>query len=462
MKINFAKQAYQSRSRTLNSQRCVNFYLETAPEDSKSPDVLIGTPGLVVFSSISASRIWGMHVMGELIYAVVGNNVYVVNSDGGANNLGTIGTVSDVVIMADSGAYVLIVKEDGAAYYANSTSLTQITDGDFVSSSSVTVLDGYSIFTRLGLNTYHISNLNSVSAYGALDFATAEQSPDLLVRAFAFKGHLWLFGERTIEIWQNTGSGDFPFAPMKNATIQRGCAAKRSVVSETSVVFWLGDDRIVYRTTGSVPEKISTPALDQAIESYAVISDAEAFTYTQDGHKFYVLTFPTELVTWVFDLSTELWHQRQSFEKGRWRASSYVFFNGKNLVGDFETGKIYELDLDTYTEDGDTIQRIAVSPPIFKDKRKITHDKLWIDFDSGVGLSVGQGSDPQVMLRFSDDGINFSNEKWASLGAIGQYQTQVAWAGLGQSRYRVYEITITDPVRCYITGAYSNLRIGNA
>ena len=463
MKINFARQAYQSRSRPLNAQRLVNYYLEPAPEDSKSLDVLIGTPGFKLFANISSDRIYGMHVMGSLIYAVIGNSVYTVNTSGGGNSLGAIGTVSDVVVMYDNGTYVIIVKEDGASYYANSSSLTQITDGQFESASSVTVIDGYGIFTRKDTNEFAISALNDISAYGALDFATAEQNPDLLVRAFALKGNLWLFGDRSIEIWYNTGSGDFPFSPIKGATITRGCAAKRSVAAEDNTLFWLGDDRIVYRADGYTPSRISTYAIEKAIEGYTTISDAEAFCYTQEGHKFYVLTFPTELVTWVYDISTGLWHQRQSFEEGRWRATSHVFFDGKNLVGDYETGKIYELDLDTYTENGTTIQAIATCPPIFKDKKRITHDKLWIDFDTGVGLLSGQGSNPQAILRFSDDGGNtWSNEKWRTMGATGEYQTQVAWTGLGQARERIYEVTVTDPVKRHITGAYANLRIGNA
>ncbi len=463
MKINFAKQAYQSRSKPLNAQRLVNYYLEPAPEDSKSPDVLIGTPGLVLFADISASRIWGMHVMGSLIYAVIGDFVYTINSSGGGNNLGTIGTVSDVVIMSNNGTYVIIVKEDGATYYADASSLTQITDGDFESASSVCVIDGYGIFTRKDTNEFALSLLNNIAAYDALDFANAEQNPDLLVRAFALKGLLWLFGELSIEIWQNTGSGDFAFSPMKNATITRGCAAKRSVATEDNTIFWLGDDRIIYRAKGYSPERISTYAIEKAIGGYTTISDAESFCYTQEGHKFLVMTFPTELVTWVCDLSTMLWHQRQSFEKGRWRASSYAFFQGKNLVGDFETGKIYELDLDAYTENGDILQAIAVSPPVFKDKAKLIHDKLWIDFDAGQGLVSGYGSDPHAMLRFSDDGSNtWSNEKSRPMGAIGKYQTQVAWTSLGQARERIYEVNVTAPVNRNITGAYANIRVCNA
>jgi hypothetical protein len=329
----------------------------------------------------------------------------------------------------------------------------------------VTVIDGFALFTRLDSNQFHISALLDASAYDALDFASAEASPDLLVAPKSHRGNVWLFGERTIEVWYNAaqeGSSDFFFRPIPSATMQRGCAAKLSIVEEDNTLFWLGDDRVVYRANGYTPERISTFAIEHIIQDYASVSDAESFSYTQDGHKFYVLTFPTELATWVYDISMGLWHERQSFEKGRWRAAHYEFFNGKHYVGDFENGNIYEINPLSNTEDGNLIQRIVTSPPVFSDKARLFHDKLWVDFDTGYGLLSGQGSDPQVMLRYSDDGINWSNELWRSLGQRGRYNTQVEWLALGMARERIYELTVTDPVPFRITGAYALIRSGNA
>jgi hypothetical protein len=463
MNINFGKNAYQAQSKFLNSQRCINFYLEPAPEDSKEPWALYGTPGLTLFADLGANPIYGMHVMGDYLYAVSGDNVHRVDSGSGSNNLGSIGTTTDNVIMADNGVHVVLTKEGGAAYIANSSSLAQITDGDFDSASSVTVLDGFGIFSRLGTNQFAISALLDLSDYDALDFATAEASGGLIVRVFAHKGNLWIFKTDITEIYYNSGGGDFPFVPLPNAQINRGCAAKRSVAEGDNTLLFLGDDKIIYRMNGYTPKRISTFAIEAAIEGYTTISDAEAFTYTQAGHAFYVITFPTELETWVYDMATGLWHQRQSFEKGRWRATSYVKFNDKHLVGDFESGKIYELDLDTYTENGDTIQRIVTSPPLNKENKRITYDRLWIGFDPGVGLTSGQGSNPQAILRYSDTaGNTWSNEKWRSMGLKGKYKHQIHWTGLGQSRHRIYELTITDPIPCRISGAYANLRIGKA
>ena len=463
IKINFAKQAYQSRSMPLNAQRCVNFYLEPAPEDSKEPDVLFSTPGLKLWASISSVPIYGMHVLGSYLYVVTDNKVYRVDTASSASSLGSIGTTENVVMMDNNADDVIIVKEDGASYLADSASLTQITDGDFVSASSVAAVDGYACFSRISSNTFHISDLNDASAYAAADTSEIQQNSNTIVRAIAHQGGLWLFTSGNIEVWYNSGNADFPFVPNRSATISRGCAAKRSVVQEDNTLFFLGDDRIIYRMDGYTPKRISTHAIEKAIQGYTTISDCEAIAYTQEGHKFAVFTFPTELETWVYDISTGLWHQRQSFGEGRWRASSHAFFAGKHLVGDFETGKIYELDLDTYTDNTTTIQGVLVSPPIYSGNKRITHDRLWIEFDTGVGLITGQGSDPLCMLRFSDDaGNTWSNEIQASIGDMGDYRVKVEFTCLGQSRHRIYELKITDPIKRHITGAWLNMRVGKA
>lgn len=457
MRIPLTSHAYELESKPLSAQRLVNMYYEPASEETKTKEAVYDTGGLDLFATVGDGPIWGIHPMGSLLYVVSGSNVYKINDATSGTLLGSIGTVADDVIMSDDGNDVIIVKEDGAAYLADSSSLTQITDGDFPSVSSVTVLDTYSIFTKKDTTQYIISALNDASAYDAADIASAEESPDLLVRAFANHGQLWLFGQRTTEVHNFTDSGDFPYAPQANATMQRGCGAKRSVAQEDNTLFWLGDDRIVYRADGYSPVRISTHAIEKAIQDYTTISDAVAFVYTQNGHKFYTLTFPTELVTWVYDIATGKWSQRQSFEKGRWRASGFAFQFNKNLVGDFENGNIYEINPNSYTENGATIQRIITLPNVFNDTKRIVFSNFIADFDAGLGLVSGQGSDPQVMMRYSNDGgYTWSNGLWGSMGQIGEYSQRTAWYRLGIGRQRVFELTVSDPIPVHLTGAYIN------
>ena len=457
MRINIAEHAYALNSLPVSAQRCVNLYYEPAGEETKTQGALYGTPGLKIFASIGSGRIWGMHVMSGVLYVVSGDNVYTVTSDGGANDLGAIGTVSNVVMMDNNGTNVIITKEEGDGWLATASTLVQITDGDFPSVTSVAVLDSYAIYTKKATTQYILSDLNDAASYNAARIASAEESPDLLVRAFANHGELWLFGELTTEVHENTSTGDFPFVPQQNAAMQRGCGAKRSVAAEDNTLFWLGEDRIVYRADGYTPKRVSTFAIEKAMQDYTTVSDAEAFIYTQDGHKHYVLTFPTELETWVFDIATDKWHQRQSLEEGRWRATGHAFVFSKNLVGDFETGKIYELDLKKYTDNGTTIQRINTFPIVHNDDKLITFSNFKVDFDSGVGLTTGQGSDPQCMMRFSNNGgISFGSELWRGIGKIGKYLTRSVWKKCGAARQRVFETKITDPVKVVITAAYIN------
>lgn len=460
--INFATQSSQIRSDSQNRQRLINMYAEKSPEGSKYPYTLINSAGLDLFADLGSGAIYGMEVMNEELYVVSGDNVYKVSANSSATNLGSIGTVSGAVVMANNGTDVVIVKDSGDAWLADTSSLTQVTDGDYVSSSSVTVLDGYGIFTRTDSSRYHISDLLDLSSYDALKFGNAEESPDKLVRAFAHKGNVWLFGETSIEVHYNSGSGGFPFRPQQQAAQKRGCAAKLSVVEEDNTLFWLGDDRIIYRANGYTPSRISTHAVEQAIQDYSTVSDCEAFAYTQDGHKFIVFNFPTELVTWEYDITMDLWHERQSFEKLRWRAAHHAFFDGNHIVGDFESGKLYSINMNTYTENGAKIIKKAVSTPIFKNKYRLTHGRVILDFDGGLGLITGQGSDPTLMLRFLDENKNWSGEYQRSLGQIGERDIEVEFLGMGAAKQRVYEWAVSDPIPVRMTGAYVELEEGDA
>ena len=318
-----------------------------------------------------------------------------------------------------------------------------------------------SIFNRATTGQFFISGLNDVT-FDALDIATAEGSPDDLVGIISDHRDLWLFGTKTTEVWFNSGNADFPFERIQGAFIEHGCAAAFSIAKMNNTVFWLGQDDkgkgVVYMATGYQPQRISTHAVEQAIQGYSNISSATAYAYQQDGHFFYVLNFPSAGTTWVFDSSTGFWHERVYNNAGtleRHRGDCYAFAHGKHVVGDYANGKLYELSLTTYTDDSVGIVRQRVSPHVTSGDRWIYYNSFQLDIVTGVGLDgTGQGTDPQAMLQFSDDGgHSWSNEKWVDIGAIGQRKTRAKWNRLGRSRDRVFKITITDPVPVTIIGA---------
>lgn len=468
----FIGASYTARSMAFDSQRCVNLYPEmsqSGPGPSKSVAMLIGTPGLALWATLAGGPVRGLlRFSAAQAIAVVGGNVYSVTTAGVGTLLGTIGSGVGVVSMASNGILVMIADGTGlwAVNVADSTVAALAYAAD-----DVDFIDGYFVFNESGSGRYRITGLYS-TVIDPLKFGTAEGSPDPLVGLIVDHREVWLFGRDTTEVAFNSGNADFPLERIQGAFIEYGCAAVRSIAKMDSSIFWLGaNDRghgTVQRADGYQPKRISTHALEFAIASYIRIDDAIAYTYQQEGHSFYVLTFPSGNATWVYDASTGLWHERAwrnpvDASLNRHRAQCHMAFAGENLVGDWETGKIYRLDLDTYTDNGDPLPRIRACPHLSADLKWQFFNSLQVDMEAGVGLTTGQGSDPQAMLQWSDDGgSTWSNEMWAAIGKIGERRTRVRWRRLGKSRGRGFRVTVTDPVKVIMIGASADVSVGAA
>ena len=466
MRIPIASKSAPSRSRALSAERLVNCAAEIQQEGAKSPVALFSAPGLTSFASVGSGPIRGMHVMDGVLYVASGAEVYKVSSAGTATLIGPIPAEGGPVHMVNNGTQIfLVVNPNG--YVVTPLSITAITDYDFPGAASCAYLDGYGIFNDPGTGRFYITSLLDFSAVDALDFATSESSPDDILRVIVDHRELWLFGSDSIEVWVNTGSADFPFERQPGTVLERGTAAGGSVAKMDSSVWWLGDDRIIYRAQGYQPVRISTHPIEQAIAGYSTISDAEAFTYTLDGHACYVLTFPTEGATWVYDASTQQWHERDSRSSdvslGRWRAQSYVSCYGKHLVGDYAAGTVWEMSPFVYAEGDEDLVRTIQFPPLYAEGKRAFMSSLEVDMEVGVGLSSGQGSAPQIMLQWSDDGGNtWSNEHWRDVGGIGNYRTRVTWERLGSFRQRTIRLSVSDPVRCVIFSAQAEIVGGSS
>lgn len=464
--IPFAVGDLQARSKQTSSALLTNAYAEPNPEGSKYPYTIYATPGSVEWLDFDVDApVFGMHVTGEQLYVVVGSNVYLVSNNGTKTLLGNIGANNALVYMGDTRTETGVLKSDGTLWVISGTTVTQVTDADYQLSSSMTTADGYTILTVQNSDQWFISGQYNMTTYDATEFATAEEKSDTLVRAEFFNSSVWLFGQSSFEVWANVGATEFPYEPVPGtAKTTRGCLAGRSVTQEDNTLFWLGDDKIIYRATAFDPLRISTFAIEEKIRKLTNPSDAFSFCYTQAGHKFLVMTFPTDGLTIVYDMTTQFWHIRETYGlNGRWYPNCHTEFAGLQLVGDSQSGKIFYLDLDTFQEgDLPLVSRIQTQPVWDKDNRLI-HDRIFLDIDPGVGLTTGQGSDPIVWMRYSDDGSNnWSDEEFAYIGKIGEYSNRVVYYQQGQSRKRIYEFVISDPVRRNISGAYGWLRQGKS
>jgi hypothetical protein len=504
MKTPILGSAYVARSVNAADNRMVNLFPELIPEGGKEPAFLNRAPGLKFLQSVGTGPIrglWAHQTNGSDFYVASGNEFYKLNSLTGTPTL--LGTISGAgqVSIADNGTQLFIACNPRSYIYNEVTNaFAEITDPDFTGAVTVGYLDGYFVYNEPNSQKVWVTQLLDGTQIDPLSFASAEGSPDGLVAINVNHREAWLFGTDSVEVWYDAGLPDFPLTRIQGAFNELGCAAAFSVAKLDNSIFWLAKDArgqgVIYRSQGYSGQRISTHAIEWQIQQYANMSDAVGYTYQQDGHAFYVLNFPTADRTWVYDVSTQGWHERAGFLNGaftRNRGNCQCNFGGTIIVGDFENSNIYALDLTTYADNGGPqkwLRSWRALPTGTNNLKRTAQHSLQLDCETGVGLngvdqteniewffytSSGdqlvttsgdlllfsppfvQGANPQVMLRWSDDGGHtWSNEHWASIGKIGEHGFRAIWRRLGMTqklRDRVYEVSGTDPVKIDIVGA---------
>jgi hypothetical protein len=549
--------SYVARSVNAADSRMVNLFPEVVPDGGKEPAFLQRCPGLRLVATVGDGPIRGMWKFGDFLYVASGGKLYRADGNFAVTELGLING-SGPVSMSDNGTQLFVAcNPDAFIYNADTGVFAQITDVDFPGAVTVGYLDGYFVFNEPNSQRFWVTSLNDGTQIDPLDFASAEGNPDNIVSLMVDHREVWLFGNNTIEVWFNAGAADFPLQRIQGAFMETGCLAPYSVAKLDNSVFWLGSDArgngIVYRNNGYNAQRVSTHAVEWQIQQYGVLNDAIGYSYQQDGHSFYVLTFPTAQATWVFDVATGAWHERAAWDGvqfRRHRSNCQANYAGQVLVGDWESGSLYAFDPEVYDDSGATqrwLRSWRALPTGQNNLKRTAHHALQLDCETGavfpvvpinwtavalalIRASVGlepentlfnefygtrrlgdidnsgtvvltdattvlkyvandpisnnarnymlgamssilrlypakyaaylsepTSTDPQVMLRWSDDGGHtWGNEHWANMGKIGEYGKRVIWRRLGMTtklRDRVYEISGSDPVKIAIMGA---------
>jgi hypothetical protein len=413
-------------------------------------------------------------------YFVSGSRLYSVTSGGVIVDIGAI-TGSGRVSLANSGQFLVIVVPGGDSFaYDNVTAqLNQITDVDFITASTVVFKDGFFVFSAADGSVFFNSALNDPFSYDALDFGTAEINPDRIVALHVNHNELFVTGEETVELFQNVGGSGFPFQRIPGANIQKGVYGRFTLAEFDNTFVFVGggvnEDASIWKVTGSSSvQKISTSAIDNAIQKFTEAEIAAAFSwvYSEGGNFFVGFTFVSSRIpskTFVYDATTSAlagassWHERQTgVADNRWRVNSIIRLGGKTLVGDQIDGRIGELDLETFDEYGDVLFWSKSSQPFSNQGKRMFFGELELTMESGVGLTTGQGSDPVVRMDFSDDGgRTFSSEFSRNYGKIGAYDQRTIWRRQGDFPVsRVVRFSGSDPVKRNILKLEANAESG--
>jgi len=447
MRLMFARQtATGFEHAEFSGERLVNWYLQPHPDQGGAPAILAPSPGLTLFSTLSlGDPVRAIHVQHSVAYAACGGELWQVTAAGVATSLGWIGDDQNTTVTGNGSD--VAVASGGLYFVWDGATLQNTSPGAFTDAGSVTRLDNYVIISELNGQRFSYSALGDASDVDALDFASAESAPDDVVRVLADHSELWFFGTRSTEVWGNGGNPDLPFQRISGGVIERGCAFPNAVGKDDNSVFWVGDDRLVYRAQGYTPTVISPPWVSERLEALADSADVQGFPISWRGAKQYVLRLPSDR-SLVFDAATGLWHERDSgTEGGPWLGRCADRMGAATLVGGND-GRIYTLG--GLTDGGTTIVREAVSLPVMSRGERITVSNVAVQFRTGA---TDIGREAQVMMQCSVDGRTWGRERWRTLGGIGNYRKRASWSGFGVGRQFQFRVRISDPIETALYGA---------
>jgi hypothetical protein len=482
-------------SQSVNTQRKTNVFTATAgyvgrgdPKISSaymlpSVNVLLPSAGLQLLAATGGNVVRAIIILDNgldlqgVIYVVVDLTVYLmtINTITLATTLTSIGTLDGNPTAPISWDYnpTQIVMVDGEKNWGwvitySTNTLTKITSPNFVGGDTVVFMDTYFIYNQPGTQKMWASQINDGIDYNALDVASAESRADTVVGLVVDKEELIVLGTNSIEVWYDAANPTgFPFSIRPGEYYDVGCCAKNSIRNIDNVVFFVDHHRYlcsIDQTNGLTV--LINPDIRNEWAKYSYVGDAFAFVFEDSGQLMYQITFPTANKTWVYDLITQDIHERGYWDGSgaysRHRANVAAKYQNVYICGDYANGNIYAYSNNYFTDNGTSIRRLISTAFLHNEDLLTTINSLYLHGEFGRGLTTGQGNDPQVMLRWSNDGgFNWSNEIWESLGKGGEYIHRVKWYRLGTERQWKFEFVISDPIKFSLAELGIDIEVNN-
>jgi len=455
--INLGTRIFKNRSLPESTQSLTNMYLETLQPDAKSPVIIHKVGGKRDYITVGSGPIRGTLELDRVLYCVSGAELYSITKSLVSTLIGTItgsGLVGMKINDRESGPQLVITNGTTTqhTYVAGGSLSTNTLTGP---AFHVEYQDGYFIYDYSGTGKWFISSILDGTTFDSTETGASNARPDDVIRVISTHQQIWVFGSRSIEVFFNGDLGDFPFVRIPEAVNDElGLGARWSLVEMDNTIYWLGSDREIYRAVGNNAQQISDPSISERLRDID-LSAVTAFSYSDGGHKFYQINLDNESL--VFDAKENVWHVKAYWNNGKYekdRASTYVRFDDKHIVGDYQTGQLYTLD-NTYHFDANTkpLRWEMITPPIHDNGTYLQIPNLFMDFESGVGLAGGV--DPDILLEVSNDARVWRAGRQFGMGKIGCYNSRAIARRLGGSRNQmIFRISGSAPTRTNIIGLY--------
>lgn len=382
-----------------------------------------------------------------------GAELYRVTQDGAATLLGAITGSGPVVIAASQTRAIVATGVD--CFSTDGASVVQVNMPAGESVLSVCFINEYFLLTVADTQELFWLAPGDVDP-DALNFFSAEFGPDNLVAATRISDQLYLFGNSTIEVWVPGSDINLPFTRIEGMLFEKGCASTYTLASLDNTLFWVGNDRMVYRAE-SVPVDISNPSINEQLRN-ADPTQLRAWAFAFDGHTFYCLTI-LGVGTFAYDVSTGEWSEFSTYGQQNWVAHFGAQANGSQIIGgDFQTGQLYFLDATRSNDNGlPFVRELTGGIPIIGPPMPC--DTFSVFLTTGWAPITGPAANPLLQMRMSDDG----GELWSSwmeisLKVQGKYRGEVTFFRLGQieSPGRVFQLRMTDDTLYRVSYARMN------
>lgn len=463
---------YQTRNVIAEAQSTINLYGEKNPEDAEQPFTYYPTPGLTTVATatpFTGSPISGWRCLyfatNNQMFGVCGKTVYYIDDSFGLHVLGSVVSTGSQISMVDNRTTLVIVDGTSAGYtiVLATHAFAAIGDPNFLGGDRIWYLDTFMVSNVHGTNQFQ-STLSNATVWDPLYVATKTGFSDDLQAIAVLHREIWLIGYQTTEVWYNSGAATFPFEILPGIFLEQGCIAKHSIATYDLMVFWLNQNRQgraqVMMGQAYKAQRISTYAMEAEISAYPTLADSIAFTYEQDGHVFYVIQFPQADKTWVYDVTNGQWHQRVhtvASVNHKWPIACCTFWPTLQLIvgGDFDTGKLYRIDLDVFTDDGQAILRQKSYPHLVNDGKRVNY--AYFSADMGIG-PIGASNTVNIQLDWSDDrGATYGTQVTQTVASgttSAEFLAQPKWNRTGMARDRVFRLSWTFPYKHALNGAY--------
>lgn len=458
---------YKGISPTMAADTAINVYMDTREVPGSAKQVaLIGTPGLLLESTVATAGCRGWFTQDGRTWVVVGGTIYERTAAATYVFRGTVsndGLPVTFVSNGLAGGQLAIVGGNELVVITLSTNAVSRPSLPFSNPVMIAFLDGYGLINQRDTATVWFSALEDFTSWDALDFFARSGTSDNVIGIAVSRDRVWCLGSKTTTLFYDSGDADTPFLPYPGTAMQVGLVSPYLLGLQSDVLYWVAEgsksQRRVVRATDPSAEPISTPPIDLFLSRCSTLDDATMLVYEQDGHAFVCVTCPSsseDVQTYAFDVREQMWHARAGWNSTtgrytRWRVQGVAAVDGDVLVGDSVTGALYTLEPEVYTDNGDIIKRERTTPYLSADAEWLFIDQFELGMQPGVGLSTGQGSAPVVTLEVSRDGARtWVDAGMATLGAMGNYTARAIWRHLGRSRADrlVFRVTQTDPVKC--------------